>query len=578
MLLPRILRPLPADLAGEQADLDFAPAPIALLRPRRGAYSAESLAAVIEHAGRWKSSVWLREAEPGPAPLAEALTDSCRHRWPAAGSVGESRPDPVAALVGVLRGAPQHAVVVVELAGAPTAGTHDLLDALRPVLADRSATLIVVAERRLPVRWSARSRGGHPAARWGELPEPCHADVPARLPSLLRHRSAVIRDVADAARLWPADTVVEAVQSAHGRRDLLRRLTTELLRLCTPAQRAALETCVRLGYWHPQLGAEAVPVARLRPWVLPLEDGWGCLRPDWRRPLQRALDRTAGPTKRAAVATAAVAGRRPPDPERAPGAPSLEVRLLGAFELRIDGRAVRNWNGQRGIHVMRYLLARRRYACSRDELLEEFWPDVAPGVARNRLQVAVSGLRRTLATVTPMQVVEFVDGEYRVNPKFHVVVDVERFERALARARKAERAADPDAALAGLREAVDLYRGDFVPDAPYGQWTLLPRESLRLAYVDALDRISRIHIARGEIDQCVATALRMLDVDPSWEPAHRILIRCYADQGRTYLALRQYELCRRVLQQTLDTDPQPETVQLFMSVRTGRRAEHVLTD
>lgn len=94
----------------------------------------------------------------------------------------------------------------------------------------------------------------------------------------------------------------------------------------------------------------------------------------------------------------------------------VEARLLGTFELSIDGRVVEKWTGQRGRSVLRYLLSRRRHTCSRDELLAVFWPDVAPGAVRNRLQVAVSGLRRTLREVTNLHVIEYAEGGYRINP------------------------------------------------------------------------------------------------------------------------------------------------------------------
>ena len=37
------------------------------------------------------------------------------------------------------------------------------------------------------------------------------------------------------------------------------------------------------------------------------------------------------------------------------------------------------------------------------------------------------------------------------------------------------------------------------------------------------------------------------------------------------------ELCRRLLEQTLGTDPQAETTRLYRAVRTGRLPEPVLT-
>jgi DNA-binding SARP family transcriptional activator len=183
--------------------------------------------------------------------------------------------------------------------------------------------------------------------------------------------------------------------------------------------------------------------------------------------------------------------------------------------------------------------------------------------------VAVSGLRRTLQGVPHLHVIEYVHGSYRINPELHVDVDVERFDQALTAARVAERSGAADRALAAYRDAIELYGGDFASDAPYEQWALLPRESLRTSYIDALDRVSRIQLRMDRLDDCIATGLRMLAVDPCREDAHRLLMSCYAHQGRTYQALRQYDLCCRMLWVTLEAEPAAETEQLYHAIRQG---------
>ena len=215
---------------------------------------------------------------------------------------------------------------------------------------------------------------------------------------------------------------------------------------------------------------------------------------------------------------------------------------------------------------------------SRDELLEEFWPDVPVAAARNRLQVAISGVRRTFLDVTSVNIVEYAEGGYRINPALVVEVDTERFDRAVHAAAAAERVHDRDAARTAYREATALYRGDFAADAPFEPWTLLPRESLRLELVDALDRLSRIELADRRVDDCIATAHRMLDVDPCREDAHRLLMRCYAAQGRPYQALRQYEFCQRILRTVIDASPARDTTALYHAIRTGSEAQFAEPD
>jgi DNA-binding SARP family transcriptional activator len=562
VFLPPVLRPVAAAGPVDPAVQRIAESPFSVVRGVPGSYVAERLAGVIDGWQRLGDCVWLRVADARPAALPASLAAACRHRW--SGPDGAAfRAEPAPRLATEIDAAPEGAVVVLELGGRWTAGVSRLMRTIRPVVTDRRLTVVVVAESRfglVPVRGpdrivSAADLLGRPEAEG--LPDA------GRLRRYAGRRVAVLHDVAAAARLWPEDVVGEALAGAVGLGSFLDRLNAVLVHRLTPDQRSALEVAMTTGYWHPQLGTSPVPAEQLRPWIVPLERQWGWLRPVWAPSLRRELTRTPVLARPAPVRTA---------PEPVPSPPArgrLDARLLGTFEVRVDGTAVTRWHGQRGTSVLRYLLARRRHAVTRDELLEEFWPDVDACAARNRLQVAVSGLRRAFGGVTDLNVVEYARAGYRVNPELDVDVDVEAFERAVRAGTAAGHAGDREAARTAYRRAVALYRGDFAADAPFEQWTLLPRESLRLRLVDALDRLSRVELADDRVDDCIATAHRMLDLDPCREDAHRLLMRLYAAQGRPYLALRQYELCRRVLRTTVDAVPAPETTALFDAIRSG---------
>jgi DNA-binding SARP family transcriptional activator len=574
VFLPRVMRPLPTASRLTNPNIQrIADAPLSLVRGPPGSYVAEWLAAAIQGWDRWQDCVWLRPPGARPAALAESLVSACRHRW-----TDDRRDEPSsvsnARLDETMRLSPAGAVVVLELHWWVTPGIARLLEGIRRVAADRGISLIVVVESRSPLVFlrspdcviltTDLSEPGMPAES-AELPSRCSH----RLHKLAGRRAAVWHDVLDATRVWPAEAVTDALDTSRSGRSMLDRLTANLLDLSSPAQQAALQTCVATGYWHPQLATEAVQASELRPWVVPLEGEWGWLRPIWARPLERHLAGRVGPRCRPYPEDRIA---RPPAPVAEPAARQpgiVQARLLGTFELRVDGLVVEKWAGQRGISVLRYLLSRRRHTCSRDELLDAFWPDVVPAVARNRLQVAVSGLRRALRAVTNLHVIEYSEGDYRINPEIRVDVDVERFEATLSTARSAERSGDLDSALIAYREAMELYRGDFASDAPYEQWALLLRESMRIAYLDALDRVSRIQLSVGKVDDCIATGHRMLDVDLCREDAHRLLMRCYVSQGRIYQAVRQYEFCCRVLKGTLEVEPAVETTRLYRSIRAG---------
>jgi DNA-binding SARP family transcriptional activator len=592
MFLPRVMRPIPSATRLVSPDLQrIVEAPFSVVRGAPGSYVAEWLAGALQGWARWEGCVWLRDPGSSAAALAGALASACLYRWADAGAQAlASDVASTAFLAATMRLSPAGGVIVLELEGRTAMGLSHLVRGIRPVALDRGLSLIAVTQARVPVLAPRGSDWVVPATdlRDPAMPEafPGLADQSQdRLRRLAGGRVAVLHDVLDAATIWSSEVVEDAVAASRGTRSLLGRLTGNLLDLCSPAQRAALNVCVATGYWHPQLATQPTAASELRPWVVPLEGQWGWLRPIWASPLRRALsgDRVGRRGRVASKADGAASIGRAADTGAPPGQRTprqgvLEARLFGTLRLRVDGSPVTSWAGQRGPSVLRFLLSRQGHGCSRDELLAEFWPEVSPGVARNRLQVAVSGLRRTLQEVTSLHVIEYADGGYRINPELLVEVDVERFNQALSAARAAERAGTADRVLAAYRNAIELYAGDFASDAPYEQWALLPRESLRMQYIDALDRVSRIQLRTNRLDDCIVTGLQMLAVDPCREDAHRLLMSCYAHQGRTYQALRQYDLCCRMLRATLETEPATETVQLYQTIRRGSAVKVSLRD
>ena len=249
---------------------------------------------------------------------------------------------------------------------------------------------------------------------------------------------------------------------------------------------------------------------------------------------------------------------------------TLKVRLLGRFEVAIDDQLVGSWASPRGLTLFKYLLTHRGAPCARDVLMDVFWPAVPPDQARNRFHVALSGLRRSLRAVCDIPVVVFRDGAYGLNTDLDLQVDVDEFERLVESGNRAERDDEAGVATACYEQAVALYRGDLLAESPYEDWALLPREALRVSYLDLLDRLVALHLAHDNLGPCMAVAQLILQQDPCREDAHRMIMRCCAQQGRVHEALRQFELCSRALALNLDSSPSQATVELYRSIRGNR--------
>jgi len=201
-------------------------------------------------------------------------------------------------------------------------------------------------------------------------------------------------------------------------------------------------------------------------------------------------------------------------------------------------------------------------------LMDTFWPEADPDSARNSLNVAVSSLRRSLRPLlgdTP--VVVHQGGSYQINPILDVSVDTEQFEASVTEGLRRYESGDLPGATASLTDAVGLYRGPFLEDDPYEEWTSPIRERLRVRFLDALDRLSEIAFVQARYETCIEVGHRILEEDCCREDTHRRVMRCQSRLGRTHLALRQFQSCVDSLRAELSVDPSRETVALDEEIR-----------
>ncbi len=253
--------------------------------------------------------------------------------------------------------------------------------------------------------------------------------------------------------------------------------------------------------------------------------------------------------------------------ESEPVEPAMTVHMFGEFRISVNRRAIEKWQSGKGVAVLKYMLAHSEGNISRDVLMDTFWPDASPESARNSLNVALHGLRQTFRSVSEIPVVLFEAGNYRLNPQMDVWTDVGTFEQHLKTGQYFEAHNQVGAAVSDYEIAMSLYRGDFLTEDPYEQWTILPRERLRINYMDMLDRLAGIYFTEGRYAACIVLCQCILERDNCREDAHRRLMQCYVQQGQPHLALRQYQVCEQALRAELEVEPEPATAQLAERIR-----------
>jgi predicted ATPase/DNA-binding SARP family transcriptional activator len=231
-------------------------------------------------------------------------------------------------------------------------------------------------------------------------------------------------------------------------------------------------------------------------------------------------------------------------------ADSLEIRVLGPFEILMGGQAMAVSGSKR--HALLALLALRRgRGIPVDELIDALWGEELPAAPRNALQHHVARLRAALGQGT---IIAAADGYALADSR----VDALRFEEAVGEARAALREGDARTGAASVAMALSLWRGPALQGLTDTAWFKAEAQRLESLRVDALEEQFEAGLALGEHREILSALRLAVDENPYRERLWGQLMLALYRSGRQADALEIFHDARRVFADQLGLEPGPE--------------------
>ncbi len=256
---------------------------------------------------------------------------------------------------------------------------------------------------------------------------------------------------------------------------------------------------------------------------------------------------------------------------------TLRVRFFGHFEMLCDEELIHLGRNGKALTILKYLLAHRSRPVSQDHLMGWLWPHSNLKKARWSLNSAIHTLRKLLSECPTVSggansysYVVLEEGYYRLCSEVHITSDVDEFDTHYEKGRRLELEGTLGQAASHYERAIELYRGEYLVEDLYEDWTMVERERLSNAYIDMLGRLAEYYYQRGEHQQSIRACYRILEKDRCHEESYRLLMRSYSRLGLRGRALRQYRLCERILAQEYGSAPSAETQALYRSIISGQ--------
>ncbi|MEV4641209.1 BTAD domain-containing putative transcriptional regulator [Actinoplanes sp. NPDC049548] len=247
--------------------------------------------------------------------------------------------------------------------------------------------------------------------------------------------------------------------------------------------------------------------------------------------------------------------------------PALRVEVLGPLQAwQGDTCLVLGPVQQRVVLSVLALHANR--PLRREQLIEAVWGDAAPAYAVNLVHKYISGLRRAFEPVrsagAPSRLLAWTDVGYRFSLP-PGCLDLEVFDREIARARSARAAGELPEAAQAVHAALQLWRGPAF-DGLTSPLLDVERERLGERRISVLEERIEIDLAMGNDQDLVAELQRLVAEYPLRERLRGSLMTALYRSGRQGEALAAFHAVARYLKEELGVDPSADLQDLYQRI------------
>jgi DNA-binding SARP family transcriptional activator len=250
-------------------------------------------------------------------------------------------------------------------------------------------------------------------------------------------------------------------------------------------------------------------------------------------------------------AIARVGAERVPDsaPERGEPLDEVRLRLLGGFELTVNGQPCEM--PPAAARLVAFLALQPR-PLVRSHVAGVLWGDRSEDRAGACLRSAI--WRANSAHAIPV-----IKASRSTVGLLRVSVD----------AREAADAAHTQL-VGGCPVAPEVLSGELLPGW-YDDWVIVERERLRQLCLEAMEQMAQSLLDAGLWHRAIEAALFVVATESLRESAHRVIIDAHVGAGNRAEALRQFLVCRLVLDRELGLRPGPELLAAVARARGDGR-------
>ncbi|WP_452231586.1 AfsR/SARP family transcriptional regulator [Lacinutrix sp. MEBiC02595] len=244
----------------------------------------------------------------------------------------------------------------------------------------------------------------------------------------------------------------------------------------------------------------------------------------------------------------------------------IRIQTLGQFNLWLHNEKVdsKKWGRDKTVQLLQYLISnRQRHALHKEKIMDHLWED---GDDRD-FKVALHGVNKVLEPERPSRTEPvFVIRQgisYQLDLE-KVWIDVEALEQYIIIGNEAF--GDNQAiAKEAYKEAIALYRGVYLPNRVFEDWSSEEREKIQILILGAYVILAELLLNENPLES-IRLAQCAIAIDNTWEDAYRLQMQAYIKKGNRPQAIKAYKKCADVLEKEYGIEPLPATKNLLKEI------------
>jgi len=246
--------------------------------------------------------------------------------------------------------------------------------------------------------------------------------------------------------------------------------------------------------------------------------------------------------------------------------PPVRINCFGMLEIfDADGLALsaEMIQKRKRFELLKILLVNFKRGVRKEEAAAMLWPGASFSQSISNLK---SLLHRLRAIFSNSRVIVLENEHIRLNPEI-VQTDFSLFEKLYDEAEDIIKSGNFDVGEKTLKEALDLYGGDFFDFDPNFELAISIRERLGQKRKLALLSLGKIYLFAERVEDLMDNARKILAIDDLEEEAWRFLLIGLALKGKRNEAMARYEDLKAKLMGELAVSPDPLTIELMKRIK-----------